>query len=62
MPPFRVVVTADERRTATTVVVELARSPDIGATIDLPYGQRVIVQAVVRSREEMMGVAMARPF
>jgi hypothetical protein len=61
MPPFRVVVITDTRKTATTVIVEFDHSPDVGETIELPHGQSVIVRHVVRSYEDMMGLVLAAP-
>ena len=48
MQPYRVVVIEQERpKATTTVVVTLERSPDIGSTLELPYGDTVIVRDVV---------------
>ena len=61
MPPFRVVVRTDEGKTVKTVITELDRTPDVGETIKLPHGQRVIVRDVVRSYEDMLGLVIAAP-
>ena len=41
MPPFRIVVITDTHKTATTVITEFDRSPDVGETIELPHNQRL---------------------
>ncbi len=60
MPPFRVVV-IDERRTTTTLIVDLDRSPDVGATIQLPHGANVTVRHVVSGQDDLAGVVIAAP-
>lgn len=61
MFPFRIVV-IDEHRTTTTVIVSLERSPDIGATIELPHGAHVTVRHVVSSKgDDLAGVVIAAP-
>ena len=60
MPPFRIVVRTDEGKTTRTVITELDRTPDVGETIKLPHGQRVIVREVDRSYEDMLGLVALR--
>jgi hypothetical protein len=61
MLPFRVVV-IDEHRTTTTVIVSLERSPDVGATIELPHGDRVTVRHVVSGQDDdVAGIVIAAP-
>ena len=38
MPPFRVVVLTDQAKSATTVIAELDRSPDVGETSNCLMG------------------------
>jgi hypothetical protein len=60
MQPYRVVVIQDDpARTATTVVVTLERSPDVGASLDLPYGDTVVVRHVVSGAGGLAGVILA---
>ena len=42
-----------------TVVVTLDRSPDVGSTIDLPYGDRAVVRHVGLGHDDH-GVIIAR--
>jgi hypothetical protein len=62
MPPFRVVVIDKDRDTTTVVVTELDRAPDIGSTVELAHGARVIVRHVVSGGpEDVIGVVIAAP-
>ncbi len=58
--PYRVVVIRDDRnRTATTVVVTLDESPEIGSSLHLPQGDTVIVRHVVPGYGDLTGVILA---
>ena len=62
MPPYRVVVIDDgSSRTATTLVIQLDRSPDVGAKLELPHGASVVVEHVVSGRDGLAGVVIAAP-
>ena len=63
MPPYRVVVIDDgPSRTATTLVMQLDRSPDVGATLELPHGASVVVEHVISApRDGLAGVVLATP-
>ncbi len=61
MLPFHVVV-IDERRTTTTLIVDLDSSPDVGATIELPHGSSVTVRHVVSGHDDDLArVVIAAP-
>jgi hypothetical protein len=60
MQPYRVIVVQDDSaRTTTSVVVTLDRSPDVGAELDLPYGDTVIIRHVVSGAGDLAGVILA---
>jgi hypothetical protein len=60
MQPDRLVVIQDDPAgTATTVVVQLERSPDVGSSVELPYGDTVIVRHVVSGEGDLAGVILA---
>ncbi len=62
MQPYRVIVIHDDQaRTTDTVVVQLARAPDVGETLKLPHGGSVIVRHVTSDhRDGVAGVVLAR--
>jgi hypothetical protein len=50
--PYRVVIVKDDpARTVTTVVVTLARSPDVGSTIEIPYAGTAVVRHVMTGHD-----------
>ena len=47
MQPYRVILVKDDpSRTTITLTMTLERSPDVGATIELPYGGPVVVRHI----------------
>ena len=59
MLPYRVVIVNDDpARTVTTMMVTLDRSPDVGSTIELPYGGTAVVRHV-HSGHDNHGVIIA---
>ncbi len=59
--PFRLVV-AEIDRGVSTLVVRLARAPDVGETLDLPHGAQVVVRHVTTGdHASIAGVILADP-
>jgi len=57
--PYRVVIVNDDpARSVTTILVTLERSPDVGSTIELPYGGSAVVHHV-HSGHDDHGVIIA---
>ena len=63
MQPYRVVVIHDDQaRTTDTVIVQLARAPDVGETLELPHGGSVIVRHITSDqRDGVAGIVLAGP-
>jgi hypothetical protein len=61
--PYRVVVIHDDsNRTTDKVVVQLARAPDVGETLELPHGGSVIVRHVISGHADVVaGIVLAGP-
>jgi hypothetical protein len=59
--PFRVIVIEDDRSATTVVVTSFDRAPDVGATVELPNGDRVTVRHVVSDPNDKLGVVIAAP-
>jgi hypothetical protein len=47
-----VIVNDDADRSVTTVLVTLDRSPDVGSTLELPYGGETIVRHVLSGHDD----------
>jgi len=61
MPPFRVIVIEQDRPARTAVMTSFDRAPDIGSTVELPSGERVIVRHVASDPADKVGVVIAAP-
>jgi hypothetical protein len=61
MPPFRVIVIETDRPARTAIMMSFDRAPDIGSTVELPNGERVIVGHVVNDPDDKLGVVIAAP-
>jgi hypothetical protein len=63
MQPYRVVVIHDDsNRTTDAVVVQLARAPDVGETLELPHRDTVIVRHVISGHADVVaGIVLAGP-
>lgn len=61
MPTFRVIVIDNDRSATTVVVTSFDRAPDIGSTVELPNGERVLVRHVVSDPDDKLGVVIAAP-
>lgn len=59
MPPFRVIVIEQDRPARTAVMTSFDRAPDIGSTVELPNGERVIVRHVASDPADKVGVVIA---
>jgi hypothetical protein len=46
MQPYRVILVKDDPSGTITLTMTLERSPDVGATIELPYGGTVVVRHI----------------
>ncbi len=52
----------DEKRTTSTLVVQLDRSPDVGQTLELPHGDTVTVRDILSGYQDgYAGIVIAAP-
>ena len=61
MPPFRVIVIERDKPARTAIMMPFDHVPDIGSTVELPNGERVIVRHVVNDPDDKPGVVIAAP-